>query len=123
MNDLGVIGEEVAVKFLTGKGWRIIDRNVRWPHGELDILAVDPRGVMVGVEVKMSNRENSVGPESRLSFKKIKKVRDGLEYVVRDRGWWGREMRVDGLTLISKTADLTDNINNYVINLIENMAR
>jgi len=48
---LGREGEERACAFLKRKGYRILDRNYRSPHGEVDIVAAR-RGVLVFCEVK-----------------------------------------------------------------------
>lgn len=50
-DDLGRRGEQLAVDHLTGRGWRILDRNWRCRHGEVDIVALDGRELVV-VEVK-----------------------------------------------------------------------
>jgi putative endonuclease len=50
---LGQIGEQHAVDFLLKKGWRIIERN--WRAGrfaEIDIIACDPKNILVFLEVK-----------------------------------------------------------------------
>lgn len=49
---LGAFGEQVAAEWLESRGCRILDRNWRTRYGELDIVAVDPQGVIVFVEVK-----------------------------------------------------------------------
>lgn len=48
----GSHGEDIAVKYLTHKGYRIIDRNFRAPYGEIDIVATRPTGVLSFIEVK-----------------------------------------------------------------------
>ena len=48
---LGYRGEQAAARFLRKKGFRIIQRRLRSPLGEIDIIAVDGRTV-VFVEVK-----------------------------------------------------------------------
>ena len=48
---LGQWGEEVAARYLSGRGWQILGRNCRFGHGELDLVALDA-GVIVFVEVK-----------------------------------------------------------------------
>ena len=49
--ELGQIGEEAAVRVLRRRGYRIRDRNVRCPMGELDLVA-EHTGEIVFVEVK-----------------------------------------------------------------------
>src|SRR5258708_790113 len=48
---LGKDGEQAAVDYLTGRGFRILDRNWRCAAGELDIVAIERHGLVVG-EVK-----------------------------------------------------------------------
>ena len=39
--DFGKQGEEIAVKYLTDKGYEILERNWRNRHKEIDIIAKD----------------------------------------------------------------------------------
>ena len=48
---LGNWGEQRAAEFLEKLGYQIIDRNFRYGHGEIDIIA-DDNGMLVFVEVK-----------------------------------------------------------------------
>ncbi len=50
-DDLGRRGEDEVAGYLTGLGWRIVDRNWRCPSGEIDIVALDGTELVV-VEVK-----------------------------------------------------------------------
>ena len=51
MKSLGSKGEDLAVRFLKRKGYRIIERNYKTPIGEIDIIAQDG-GTLVFIEVK-----------------------------------------------------------------------
>lgn len=55
----GVQGEKLAVAFLLGKGYRIVDRNFSCKGGEIDIIARDSK-TLVFVEVK-TRRSASYG--------------------------------------------------------------
>jgi putative endonuclease len=58
---LGDLGEDLAVSFLEGKRYRILERNYRCKGGEVDIVARDPRDKsLVFVEVK-ARRDLSYG--------------------------------------------------------------
>jgi len=50
-DDVGRRGEDEAAAYLTALGWRILDRNWRCPSGEIDIVALDGRELVI-VEVK-----------------------------------------------------------------------
>ena len=48
---LGREGERIAERFLTKKGYKLVERNYRCAAGELDLIVLDQR-VIVFVEVK-----------------------------------------------------------------------
>jgi putative endonuclease len=50
-NDLGKCGEDIAVQYLSGKGYRVVERNFHSQQGEIDIIAYDGQ-FLVFVEVK-----------------------------------------------------------------------
>lgn len=58
-NDLGKLGEEIAVKYLTDKGYEILERNWRNRHKEIDIIAKDGKYLVI-VEVK-TRQSNAYG--------------------------------------------------------------
>ena len=58
-NDLGKLGEEIAVNYLIGKGYEILERNWHNVHKEVDIIAKDG-GELVIVEVK-TRQTNAYG--------------------------------------------------------------
>ena len=74
-------GEEIAAAYLAGLGWTILDRNVVFRGGELDLVALSG-GELVVVEVRtrsegwMQRGEESVGPR-----KLGRLVRAGRRYV------------------------------------------
>ena len=58
MNNLNVgqWGEDLAVRHLDGKGYKILERNFRYKHGEVDIIAFDdPMTVFVEVRTRQSD--------------------------------------------------------------------
>jgi putative endonuclease len=68
-NDLGKTGEELAVKHLIKKGYRILQRNWHYGHDELDIIARDGDWLVV-VEVK--TRSSDVFGEPEMEVKPAK---------------------------------------------------
>ncbi|HET7589558.1 MAG TPA: YraN family protein, partial [Solirubrobacterales bacterium] len=59
---IGARAEELVSRRLQASGWRILERNARTRHGELDIVALDG-GTLVFVEVKAARAGAESGPE------------------------------------------------------------
>lgn len=77
--EIGVLGEDLAEKYLEGKGWEIIARNYRSPVGEADIVAHDDEGALVMVEVKSRYVRGAtalVMPEIAVDFKKQRRYQN-----------------------------------------------
>lgn len=74
---LGKRGEDLVVDRLSGVGWKIVERNARTRHGELDIIALDGR-TLVFVEVKAGRTDSAFGPERPIlsvDFRKQRRIR------------------------------------------------
>ena len=68
-NDLGKMGEELAVNYLIGKGYEILERNWRNKHKEIDIVAKDG-GTLVIVEVKTRQSDGFGEPDMAVTRQK-----------------------------------------------------
>jgi len=74
--ELGKKGEEIAAKLLTEKGYEILERNYRYNHGEIDIVAKDPSdGYTVFVEVKARQNLEYGEPEYAITKNKQKQIK------------------------------------------------
>lgn len=69
---LGLEGERLAAEFLEREGYQILERNWRCTFGEMDIIARDPDGTVVMVEVKTRRvyRFADAMPEVAVNFEK-----------------------------------------------------
>ena len=56
-NELGKLGEELACRYLIGKGYKILERNWRNKHKEIDIIAMDGKELVI-VEVKTRRNDD-----------------------------------------------------------------
>lgn len=78
---LGDFGEEIAVKFLRKKGYKILERNFQRKWGEIDVVAKKKKD-LIFVEVKTilvtSNQQQAtrdfISPEESITFFKKKKL-------------------------------------------------
>jgi putative endonuclease len=71
--DIGVVGEEIAEKFLRRKGYKILARNYRIKGGEIDIVAKDGK-TMVFVEVKTRRGEGFGLPQESVTRDKMRRI-------------------------------------------------
>ncbi|AEX84536.1 hypothetical protein XO10_00390 [Marinitoga sp. 1135] len=72
MNNKGKIYEDIAVKFLKKKGFKILKRNFTTRIGEIDIIAKDGN-TLVFVEVK-GGKDYYGNPAYRVNISKINKI-------------------------------------------------
>lgn len=74
---MGVWGERVAAKELKRRGFKILYRNYRGPHGgEIDLVCRD-REILVFVEVKTRSSEEHSRPFDAVNKKKRKLIQRG----------------------------------------------
>ena len=68
-NELGKIGEELAVQFLIDKGYEILERNWRNIHKEIDIIAKEGEDLVI-VEVKARQTDEYGEPDIAVTKRK-----------------------------------------------------
>lgn len=92
---IGALGEQLAVDHLTSLGWRVLARNWRCRYGELDVIAAEPRGVVVFVEVKTRTTDRFGGVEQAVTPVKVRRLRRlaGLWLAGQDGRW--SQVRID----------------------------
>lgn len=83
---IGVIGEDVALKYLLYRGFELVCRNYRRPWGEIDLI-VKKSSKLIFVEVKtVESLENDWDkirdfkrPEERVTDKKLARLRKTVQ--------------------------------------------
>ena len=94
----GTVGELVAAALLMAKGYRILARRHRTPHGEIDIIAV--RGKRLAfVEVK--RRGSIAEAEAALTGGQARRIGDAAEHWVAARPRYREhEMGLDAVLVV-----------------------
>ena len=99
-NDLGKWGEEMAVQHLREQGYTILDRDWRFGHRDLDIVARTPDGiVVVFVEVKTRTSDVVSSPHDAVDARKIKSLGAAANAYVKEFQIWD-ELRFDIISII-----------------------
>ena len=68
-NELGKQGEDLAIQYLTDKGYEILERNWRNIHKEIDIIAKDGEELVI-VEVKTRQSDEHGEPDLAVTKRK-----------------------------------------------------
>ena len=93
---LGIDAERAVGQWLEACGWRVLGRRVRAPGGgEVDIVAVDPGGVLVGVEVRARRTvRTGIGTES-ITADRIRRTGRTIASFAQTIGVNHRGLRID----------------------------
>jgi len=128
--NIGKLGEDIAVKYLEKHGYNILDRNYRKPWGEIDIIASENIGKnqflaqqsdeLVFVEVKAQNQAFEWRPEENITrHKKHQLSRIVTTYLKANKIPEDQNWRVDvlAITLDFKTKNASvEHIQNINLN-------
>lgn len=80
-NDLGKLGEDLAVDYLKKNGYEIVERNWFFQKAEIDIIA-QKNNILAVIEVKTRSNSDFGDPQNFVNEKKIKLlVKAADEYV------------------------------------------
>lgn len=89
-------GERIAAWWLRLKGWRILDRRVRTPAGEVDLVA--RRGNLIAfVEVK--SRATSAELDFAIDERRLSRVAAAAEVLMQRYAGPGDDIRIDVILL------------------------
>ena len=98
-NLIGSIGEEMAVKYLSDKGYTILERNWRHRNWEVDVIAVKQNKLHI-IEVKTRRTATFGYPEDDVSKKKIKYLMGAAEeYLLLNPQWKLLQFDILSITL------------------------
>jgi putative endonuclease len=100
--EIGALGEQLAVNYLTSLGLRVLTRNWRCRYGELDVIAADDvtRNV-VFVEVKTRTTDQFGGVAEAVTPDKVRRLRRlaGLWLAAQDDRWAAVRIDVIGVRI------------------------
>lgn len=80
--------EDLAAEYLKSQGYEIVQRNYRYKHSEIDLIARKDKW-LVFVEVKMRSSDAFGYPEEFVDYRKAKNVVYGAEQYTFERDYNG----------------------------------
>ena len=102
-HELGKIGEELAVEYLTDKGYQILERNWHSGHKEIDIIALDDTTLVV-VEVKTRKSDDYGEPDIAVGIAKQKMLIWAADAYVRYKNL-DMDVRFDIISIVISDAE------------------
>lgn len=102
-NSLGKLGEKLGAAYISEKGFKILFRNWRYKHLEIDIIA-SKNNVLHFVEVKARHSERFGYPEEAVDAQKIKNLtRAATAFLFQHDEW--KQIQFDILSIIIRDKD------------------
>ena len=97
--ELGKWGENYAADYLRAQGWMIRERNWHCRGGELDLIVLDPDGVLVAVEVKTRSQSFAGYAAEAITAEKLQRVRRTLATYLSTHTQWYATIRIDVIAI------------------------
>jgi len=104
----GFKGEEIVQQFLLERGYRILERNFRFHHREVDIIA-SKEGILVFVEVKARNDDDFGRGFEAISEVKKRNIISVARYYMQRKRMYNYNVRFDVASLDSGTLRYFEN--------------
>ena len=97
---IGDGGESLAVTYFIKKGFEVIDQNVQYRFGEID-LVIKRDHVLYFIEVKYRRSLTYGRPEESVTFQKLRRIRLAVLRYLQDRGLQARSIQIDVLAILA----------------------
>lgn len=100
-NDIGRWGEDIAARYMMGKGWYIRHRDWRWEHKDIDLVCIDEDDTtLLFVEVKTRTTLLRGNPIDAVDSKKRRNIVEAASAYRRLYKKENRHVRFDIISII-----------------------
>ena len=100
----GRSGESLAAEFLCERGLKILDRNIRYPLGEIDLVALDGK-TLVFVEVRSRSCKTHGLPQESVTRSKQKRLTRLAQWYLKQHRLEQHSARFDVIAIIWEKND------------------
>lgn len=95
----GSKGEDIACEFISGLGYKILDRNYQFGHGEIDIIAMDGE-TLVFIEVKYRKNLEFGPPELAITRSKQNQIKKTASAYLWENEIKDKTSRIDVIAIL-----------------------
>ena len=93
---LGLDAEDAVARWLVGSGWALLERRLRSAGGgEVDLVLLDPRRTLVGVEVRARRSSRAGRAEETVDARRVRRISRTLSAFAARSGVAHRGLRID----------------------------
>jgi len=109
--ELGAKGEDIAEQYLRDAGYKIVKRNCRVRHSDIDVLA-SRDDTLVFVEVRTKSNSNYGMPEESITKTKLRQMKKTAEIYLAFHEWIG-SVRMDAICIILEESGKVTHFQHY----------
>ena len=107
---VGRVGEDIACRFLESKGHRILERNWRCGHLEIDIISFNDEGIHF-VEVKTRRKSIQAPPQDNVNIAKQRRIAKAAQRFLKEgkgmpAGSHECHFDIAAITFVSENAEI-----------------
>lgn len=102
-NDLGAVGEALALDYLLANQYEILEKNYRYQKAEVDLI-VFKKGILAAIEVKTRTSDFFGDPQDFVSTKKIRLLVSAMDNYVIEKDL-DVEVRFDIIAVIKNESE------------------
>lgn len=97
--ETGKWGEDIALEFLLGKGYQLVERNFRSPDGEIDLIVMKG-SELVFVEVKTRRNRDFGSPEEAVDDQKLEHLEGAAGWYIQQHAEFEDNWHLDVISVI-----------------------
>ncbi|MBS4539781.1 YraN family protein [Clostridium sp. D2Q-11] len=101
----GNFGEEIAIKYLLQKDYKILEKNFTTKLGEIDIIAKD-KDIVTFIEVKLRRNSSYGHPFEAVDYRKQKKIINVAKLYAKYKNLYNTQFRFDIIEVYSDSNDI-----------------
>lgn len=110
---IGKLGEQVASRYLSTKGYTILETNYFTRYGEIDLVARDKAGTIVFAEVKTRTSVSFGDPALAADKEKLRKFTHAAQWWASRHPHPGAQYRIDVIAVVLNRETRTAQVRQY----------